>query len=232
MSRSAGITASYTAQTIMADGLVAFEHELGDFYGNAALPWAETFDLNLTSGAQLITVKQMIPDVDGDASGLLYSLFYRNSRSTGAPEQRTTPRPVRSDGYVDFRQTGRDIRLRLEVGAAQPGSELHAWPAPGGRGCRGVTADGSSASDFPQCFQPPPDLPHMPDVGPAAIGLSALLRIVGENSTATKLDTRTAQPGIFAARQRRASAGTTPAVFHIQVQTDGTLVAVPVAIGE
>ena len=49
----------------------AFEHELGDFYGNAALPWAETFDLNLTSGAQLITVKQMIPDVDGDASGLL-----------------------------------------------------------------------------------------------------------------------------------------------------------------
>ena len=119
MSRSAGITASFTAQTIMTDGLVAFEHELGNFYGNAQLPWAETFDLNLTSGAQLITVKQMIPDVDGDASGLLYSLFYRNSRSTGAPELRTTPRPVRSDGYVDFRQTGRDIRLRLEV-AAQP----------------------------------------------------------------------------------------------------------------
>ena len=80
MSRSAGITASFTAQTIMADGLVAFEHELGNFYGNAQLPWAETFDLNLTSGAQMITVKQMIPDVDGDASGLLYSLFYRNSR--------------------------------------------------------------------------------------------------------------------------------------------------------
>ena len=40
MSRSAGITASFTAQTIMADGLVAFEHELGIFYGNAALPWA------------------------------------------------------------------------------------------------------------------------------------------------------------------------------------------------
>ena len=119
MSRSAGITASFTAQTIMTDGLVAFEHELGNFYGNAQLPWAETFDLNLTNGAQLITVKQMIPDVDGDASGLLYSLFYRNSRSTGAPELRTTPVPVRSDGYVDFRQTGRDIRLRLEV-AAQP----------------------------------------------------------------------------------------------------------------
>jgi hypothetical protein len=61
----------------------------------------------------------MMPDIDGDASGLLYSLFYRNSRSTGAPELQTTPRAVRSDGFVDFRTTGRDIRLRLEV-AAQP----------------------------------------------------------------------------------------------------------------
>ena len=61
----------------------------------------------------------MIPDVDGDASGLLYSLFYRNSRSTGAPELQSTPVPVRSDGYVDFRKTGRDVRLRIEV-AAQP----------------------------------------------------------------------------------------------------------------
>ena len=50
MSRSAGITSSFTAQTIMADGLVAFEHELGDIYGNAELPFAETFDLNLTIG--------------------------------------------------------------------------------------------------------------------------------------------------------------------------------------
>ena len=118
MSRSAGITASYTAQTIMADGLVAFQHELGEFYGNAVLPFAETFDLNLTSGAQLITIKQMIPDIDGDTTNLLYSLFYRNSRSTGAPELQTT-REVRADGYVDFRTTGRDVRLRLEV-MAQP----------------------------------------------------------------------------------------------------------------
>ena len=115
MSRSAGITASFTAQTVMADGLVAFEHELGIVYGNAALPWAQTFDLNLTAGAQLITVKQMLPDIEGDITNLKYSLFYRNSRSTGAPELQTTPVPVRSDGYVDFRTTGRDIRLKLEV---------------------------------------------------------------------------------------------------------------------
>ena len=36
MSRSAGITSSYTAQTVMADGSGGvLEHELGDFYNNA-----------------------------------------------------------------------------------------------------------------------------------------------------------------------------------------------------
>ena len=118
MSRSAGITASFTAHTIMADGLIAFQHELGNVYGNADLPWAETFDLNLTSGSRLITIKQMMPDIDGDASGVRYSLFFRNSRSVGTPEMQTTPRPVRPDGYVDFRTTGRDIRMKIEVSTA------------------------------------------------------------------------------------------------------------------
>jgi hypothetical protein len=125
MSRSAGITASYTAHTIMADGLVSYKHEDGLAYpATVPLPWAETFDLNLTSGSQLVTVKQMIPDIEGDATNLLYSLFYRRSRSVapdmnGNPilvqEQQSPPRPVRADGYVDFRVTGRDVRLKIEV---------------------------------------------------------------------------------------------------------------------
>ena len=127
MSRSAGITASYTAHTIMADGLVAYEHEASLTYPpNVPLPWAETFDINLTQGARLITVKQIIPDIEGDVANLLYSLFYKNSRSvmpdpvSGLPvpvqEKQTTPRPVNtSNGYVDMRTTGRDIRLRIEL---------------------------------------------------------------------------------------------------------------------
>ena len=51
MSRSAGNTSAYNAYTVMADGLVAFRHELGSVYGNADLPLAETFDLNLDSGS-------------------------------------------------------------------------------------------------------------------------------------------------------------------------------------
>ena len=120
MARSAGIAATYSSHTIMADGGNAFEHEAGTVYPSGVeLPWAETFDLNLNSGALLTTVKQMLPDVEGDITNLLYSIFYRNSRSSGAPELQTIPKPVRGDGFVDLRTTGRDIRLRIALAGPQ-----------------------------------------------------------------------------------------------------------------
>jgi hypothetical protein len=120
MSRSAGVTASYSVHTIMADGLVVYQHELGTIYSaDAPMPWVESFDLNLTSGARLITLKQLIPDIDGDVNNLRYSLFSRMSRSVAngrlVVENQTTPQPVRPDGYLDLRTTGRDIRLKIEL---------------------------------------------------------------------------------------------------------------------
>ena len=115
--RSAGVTASYTAHTIMANDLVSYEHENGFIYNDCDLPWIETFDLTLTSGAQLTTVKQLLVDVEGAAQNVLYSLFYRNSRSLGLAERQTAPKSVRADGYVDMRTTGRDIRLRIDLAA-------------------------------------------------------------------------------------------------------------------
>ena len=130
MSRSAGVTAAYTVQTTMADGVNAYLHEIGVTYpDNVPLPWAETFDLNLTSGSRLVTIKQMIPDVSGDVTNLSYSLFYKNSRSvmpgpTGAPvpvvERQTKLHSVNtSNGFVDLRTTGRDIRLRIQLNGPQ-----------------------------------------------------------------------------------------------------------------
>ena len=131
LSRSAGITSSYTSHPIFADDFVAFQHEVGSAYANynasVTLPFAESFDLNLASGSRLTTVKQLIPDVQAveaddpvtianAIANLRYSLFYRNSRSLGTPELQSTPVPVRSDGYVDFRTTGRDVRLRIDIG--------------------------------------------------------------------------------------------------------------------
>ena len=135
MARTAGITSSYTAHTIMADDTVAYQHEVPYAYPvDVPLPWAETFDLNLNSGSKLTTVKQLIPDIEGAVQNILYSLYYRNSRSVSlddngnlipAPELQTTPQQVRSNGFVDFRITGRDVRLRIEIGA------LPGQPRPG-----------------------------------------------------------------------------------------------------
>ncbi len=128
--RSAGVTASYTSHTIMANDRVSYEHENGFTYWDAELPWIETFDLNI-DGGKLVTVKQMLPDIEGAITNVMYSLFYRNSRSLGLVEQQTVPRVVRSDGYVDLRTTGRDIRLRI------------ALAIPAGIIIDGVASDGS-----------------------------------------------------------------------------------------
>lgn len=130
MARSAGISASYATQTVMANGVFAYQHELGDLYPDGTpLPWAETFDLNLNSGSRLTTLKQMIPDIDGDVNNLRYSVYYRMSRSVmpdanGNPipvvELQTPPRKVNaSNGFVDFRTTGRDMRLRIMLAGPQ-----------------------------------------------------------------------------------------------------------------
>ena len=126
MSRSAGITSSYTVQPIFADGTQAFQHELGPVYANAAPPWAETFDLNLASGTRLVTLKQVIPDVDGDMGNIQFSFFAQNSRSlvsanagpgqgNAQPGQWSAPVPIRPDGYVDARTTGRAMRMRIST---------------------------------------------------------------------------------------------------------------------
>ena len=95
LSRSAGITSSYTAHPIFADDTVAFQHEvridgLRQRLDAVVLPFAETFDLSLTTGSRLTTVKQLIPDVEAVEAtdpatianviaNLRYRLFYRNS---------------------------------------------------------------------------------------------------------------------------------------------------------
>ena len=121
MPRSAGITSSYVMSPIFADGVTPYRHESGTYFNNCPLPWADTFSLNLASGGKLTTLKQMIVDLDGDPNNMQYQLYYRTSRLGASPESVTGPRPIRADGYVDFRTTGRDIRMRCSViGPAVP----------------------------------------------------------------------------------------------------------------
>jgi len=115
MSRSAGITSSYTVQPILADGLVAFQHELGNVYVNADNPWAETFDLNIASGTRLTTLKQVLPDLKGDFANVQFSFHTRMTRSIGDQGFWLPPVSIRPNGYVDARVTGRDIRMKISV---------------------------------------------------------------------------------------------------------------------
>ena len=87
----------------------------------------------------------------------------------------------------------------------------------------------ASSVPTPPTVQPPPTLPNMPDVSNT---LSQYLRTFSlwcRNGFADKLSSTSALPGILL-QASDAPAGTLPAVFMIQVKTDGTVIASPVAI--
>lgn len=117
MPRSAGITSSYLSDAIMADGLQPFLHEVSTSYYDADLPWADTFPLNVQSGARLTTFKQMIPDLEGNADNLQFLLHLKMNRAGQSRGQAwwTDPKTIDPSGYVNFHQTARDIRLRIQV---------------------------------------------------------------------------------------------------------------------
>lgn len=77
--------------------------------------------------------------------------------------------------------------------------------------------------------QPPPDLPSMPDVSPALTSYLRTFALWCRHGFAAQMKTGTALPGILL-RANDAPVGTTPAVFSLEVKTDGTIVAVPVAL--
>ena len=141
MSRTAGITSSYTAHTIMADDLVAFQHEVPFAYpANVPLPWAETYRSQSQFRLDADHGQAADPRHRRRGANVLYSLFYRMSRSVmvdangnviPAAKQQTPLHQVRSNGFVDFRVTGRDIRLRIEIGAL-PGQPRPDVPCHGG----------------------------------------------------------------------------------------------------
>lgn len=114
MARSAGLSSDFDSFTIMANGTVAYKHESGFNYPDGTeLPWAETFNINMGSGAGLTTFKQMMPDLDGDSTNIGFQLYYKNDRTDKTVEKITPVRMIRDGGYVDFRTTARDFRLRI-----------------------------------------------------------------------------------------------------------------------
>lgn len=118
--RSAGFASDATNNPLMALGTKVYKHESGMLYPGSELPWAETFNLNaytgyyspIANGEIFGTFKQMLPDIEGDANGVRFSLALATERANSA-ERYSTPRRVQANGKVDFMETARDFRLRV-----------------------------------------------------------------------------------------------------------------------
>ena len=167
------------------------------------LPWAETYDLNLNSGARLTTVKQLIPDISGAIQSVLYSLLpdephrdggsYRRRRSRrGATNFAST---VRSNGYVDFRTTGRDIPVEDQ-------DWRFAWSASSAcHACDGRPASdrlGSARDPLMPSGQPALAAAGLPDIGRGQSTLANYLRTFSlwcRHGFADKLSATTAARG-------------------------------------
>ena len=86
------------------------------------------------------------------------------------------------------------------------------------------------AQQQPRTIQPPPDLPNMPDVSDTLSNYLRNFSLWCRHGFADKISASTAQPGLLL-QANDAPAGTIPAVFLIQVQSDGTIVATQQALG-
>lgn len=115
LSRSAGFSFPNADNPLMADGATVYRHEVGLAYDDYDLfPFAETFLINAESGTVKTTIRKMLPEVDGDHSVLRYSVMKQNKRIKGS-ETQSALRQMRDNGYVDIRETARDLRLRIEA---------------------------------------------------------------------------------------------------------------------
>lgn len=116
LSRLCGSSSTYTKYPLMSDGENIFRHESGNFYttDGIELPWAKTYNINLGGGSILSTFNRILPDVEGDISHVAFVLDYNIVRSGQALPSTSGQKFMLPNGFVPFRDTGRDFRLTLQ----------------------------------------------------------------------------------------------------------------------
>lgn len=115
LSRTCGFSYANEIYPAMSDGVSVWKHETGFSYPGTDYPWIETFNLNLTGGEQFFTLKRILPDISGDANALRFRMAKTNARAGYTADVYTPQRAKNPSGYVDIRETGRDMRLRIEM---------------------------------------------------------------------------------------------------------------------
>ena len=114
--RTCGFVYANDRYPVMSDGVNIWKHEIGFMYPDAVeMPWIESFNLNPNGGENMITVKKILPDVEGDIDALRFSMMKTNVRAGYTPETRSPQRKKNGYGWVDIRETALDMRLRIDM---------------------------------------------------------------------------------------------------------------------
>jgi hypothetical protein len=116
LSRTCGITYGNDRNPIMSDGYKVWKHEVGFVYPDALfMPYLESQTINLAGGETWVTLSKLLPDIMGDRTALAFSVAKNNDRSDYAAQLFSPQRTVNEHGWVDIRETARDVRLRIDM---------------------------------------------------------------------------------------------------------------------
>lgn len=116
LSRTCGITYGNDRNPIMSDGWKVWKHEAGLIYPGARyMPYLESQTLNVASGERWMTINKILPDIMGDRSALAYRVAKNNDRTIYSQQTYSPHRAPNDHGWVDIRETARDIRLRIDM---------------------------------------------------------------------------------------------------------------------
>jgi hypothetical protein len=114
--RTCGFVYANDRYPIMSDGANIWKHEVGFIYPDAVeLPWIESYNLNPDGGEHFFTVSKILPDVAGDVTAIRFSMVKTNARAGYTAETQSPLRAKNGAGWVDIRETARDMRLRIEM---------------------------------------------------------------------------------------------------------------------
>jgi hypothetical protein len=115
LNRTCGYVYANDPHPLMSDGVSVFKHESGFQYPGSQLPWIESQNLSPNGGENWITINKILPDVQGDSDALRWSVVKTNFRDGYVPEVYSPQRKKNGSGYVDIRETARDMRLRMDM---------------------------------------------------------------------------------------------------------------------
>lgn len=116
LKRTCGVSFANERNPLMCDGWKVWKHETGFVYPEAMyMPYLESQTLNLNDGDTFSTISKILPDIAGDRTAVAFNLAMNNSRNDYSKQKYSPLRTVNGHGWVDMRETARDLRLRISM---------------------------------------------------------------------------------------------------------------------